>query len=67
MKARDLLRILGKHGCEQVRQKGSHLVVRCGDCQTVVPVHRGQDIPRGTLASIERDLAPCLGERWLRK
>ncbi|MGH2675101.1 MAG: type II toxin-antitoxin system HicA family toxin [Actinomycetota bacterium] len=25
----------------RVRQRGSHVRVRCGRCQTTVPVHRG--------------------------
>ncbi len=66
MKARDLLRLLKSRGCVEVRQKGSHLTVRCGACTTVVPVHAGQDIGRGLLASIERSLARCLGEKWLK-
>jgi predicted RNA binding protein YcfA (HicA-like mRNA interferase family) len=67
VKARELRRILKKLGCEELRQRGSHLVVRCGSCQTVIPVHPGRDIPRGTLASIVRDLAPCLGPDWLKE
>ncbi|MGQ0825526.1 MAG: type II toxin-antitoxin system HicA family toxin [Actinomycetota bacterium] len=52
---------------EQVRQRGSHVMVRCpGGCQTVIPVHGGQDLPTGTLKSIERRRARCLGEGWLR-
>ena len=39
---------------------------RCGNCQTVVPVHAG-DLTPGTLRSIERDLGPCLGSKWLTK
>ncbi len=65
MKTRDLRRLLRKAGCEEVRQAGSHLVVRCGTCQTVVPIHGG-DVPTGTLRTIERDLEPCLGKGWLR-
>jgi len=49
----------------EVRQVGSHLRVECGTCRTTVPVHRGEDLKPGTLRAIERDLAPCLGERWL--
>lgn len=64
MTARELLGDLGRKGCAVVRQSGSHAIVRCGTCQTVVPIHRG-DIPKGTLASIKRDLKPCLGEDWL--
>lgn len=67
MTARELLRILRKHGCTEARQTGSHIVVKCGECQTVVAVHSGKDIPKGTLRSIERTLEPCLGKGWLGK
>lgn len=67
MSAREILRLVEKLGCERLRQRGSHVIVRCpGGCQTVIPIHRGQDLPLGTLRSIERTLAPCLGEGWLR-
>ncbi|MHB1720163.1 MAG: type II toxin-antitoxin system HicA family toxin [Acidimicrobiales bacterium] len=64
MTARRLVRILRQHGCEPVRQRGSHQIWRRANCQTVIPLHAG-DIPTGTLRSIERDLEPCLGPRWL--
>ena len=67
MTARELRRLLKAHGCVEVRQNGSHLVVRCGKCTTVVPVHPGEDIGRGLLRKIERDLADCLGQGWLRE
>jgi predicted RNA binding protein YcfA (HicA-like mRNA interferase family) len=66
MKARELLRILRDHGCEEVRQEGSHIIIRCGKCQSVVAVHTGKDIPKGTLGDIKRKLAPCLGKDWLK-
>ena len=67
MTGREVLRRVEKFGCAQVRQRGSHVIVRCpGGCQTVIPIHRGQDLPIGTLRSIVRTLAPCLGEGWLR-
>ena len=67
MRARELLRFLRQHNCLVVRQRGSHARVRCqdGGCVTTVPVHRGEDLGRGLLAQIQRDLAPCLGEDWL--
>lgn len=65
MTSRDLLRILKSKGCVEVRQKGSHLIVRCGKCQTVIPVHGGEDIGTGLLRAIERQLEPCLGKGWL--
>lgn len=65
MTTSELRRILRQHQCIEVRQTGSHLIIRCGTCQTTIPVHSG-DIPKGTLASIKRHLAPCLGEDWLK-
>lgn len=65
MTASELRRILREHGCTEIRQRGSHLIVRCGRCQTVIPVHKGEDLRPGTLASINRALTPCLGEGWL--
>jgi len=65
MTARELRRILKSKGCVEVRQRGSHLRVRCGECLTTVPVHKGEDLREGLLRRIERDLAPCLGEGWL--
>lgn len=67
MTGREVLRKVEHLGCVRVRQRGSHVVVRCpGGCQTVVPVHPGQDIASGTLRAIERTLEPCLGKGWLR-
>ena len=66
MTGREVLRRVEKLGCERLRQRGSHVIVRCpGGCQTVIPIHRGQDLPIGTLRSIVRTLTPCLGEGWL--
>ena len=66
MTARALIRRLRERGCESVHQRGSHQTWRCGNCQTVIPVHPG-DLTPGTLRSIERDLEPCLGPKWLTK
>lgn len=49
MTARELRRILRSLGCVEVRQKGSHLLVRCGTCTTIVPVHAGDSIGPGLL------------------
>ena len=50
-----LRRMLRSLGCVEIRQRGSHLRVQCGKCFTTVPVHKGEDVPRGTLRAIERD------------
>jgi len=65
--ARELLRLLRALGCEELRQTGSHVRVRCGRCLTTVPVHAGEDLGPGLLRAIERDLEPCLGKQWLRR
>ena len=59
--------MVSRLGCLKVRQKGSHVLVQCGRCKTVVPVHPGEDIGTGLLFAIERQLAPCLGKGWLEK
>lgn len=65
IKVRDLLRSLARRGCRQIRQRGSHRIWRCGACQTTVPGDDNETLPTGTLKSIQRHLAPCLGEHWL--
>jgi predicted RNA binding protein YcfA (HicA-like mRNA interferase family) len=67
MTARELRQLLRRLGCREVRQRGSHLIVQCGRCTTVVPVHAGEDIGPGLLRKIERDLEPCLGGHWLKR
>lgn len=66
-----LLSSIRQAGCKPgpVRQQGSHVRVECegGRCKTTVPIHRGQDLPLGTVRAIERDLEPCLGQAWLRR
>lgn len=66
MKAKELLRLLKELGCVEVRTRGSHVVVRCGECTSVVPVHQGRDLGPGLLRAIGRDLEPCLGKDWWR-
>lgn len=67
MTPRELRRILKRHGAEEVRQVGSHLTVKAGKYQTVIPVHQGEDLARGTLHAIEKALEPALGKGWLKK
>jgi len=66
MTARVIIRKLRERGCGSVRQRGSHQIWRCGNCQSVIPLHAG-DLTPGPLRSIERDLEPCLGLKWLTK
>lgn len=65
--ARSLRRYFRALGCIEVRQRGSHIRIRCGTCSTTLPAHPGEDLGKGLLASIQRDLEPCLGKGWLPK
>lgn len=59
MTYRELARQLRQVGCYLVRQAaGSHEIWRNPRTQrqTTIPNHAGQDIPRGTLRAILRDL-----------
>jgi predicted RNA binding protein YcfA (HicA-like mRNA interferase family) len=48
----DVVGILERLGFEQIRQRGSHVVMRKGSVGTVVPLHR--EVKTGTLAGILR-------------
>lgn len=62
---KNLLRLLSKMGCTVLRQRGSHVIVRCGKCTTTVPAHSGDTLRTGLRNQIEADLEPCLGKGWL--
>jgi predicted RNA binding protein YcfA (HicA-like mRNA interferase family) len=50
----DVCRILRAHGFEEVRQRGSHIIMRrqLADRGLTVPVPNHREIARGTLKSI---------------
>jgi predicted RNA binding protein YcfA (HicA-like mRNA interferase family) len=48
----DVVKALERLGFEQLRQRGSHVVMRRGSVGTVVPLHR--EVKTGTLAGILR-------------
>jgi predicted RNA binding protein YcfA (HicA-like mRNA interferase family) len=61
--ARELQAILSRLGFRLVRQKGSHAFWQHEDGRaTIIPVHRGEDIGRGLLRQILRDLDTDLAE-----
>ena len=61
--ARELQTILSRLGFRLVRQKGSHALWQHDDGRvTIVPVHRGEDIGRGLLRQIVRDVSIDLEE-----
>ena len=55
--ARELVRFLSAQGFVQVRQRGSHKFFRHADGRTAtVPDHKGEDLGRGIVAQILRDM-----------
>ena len=48
----DVVKALERLGFAQIRQRGSHVVLRKGSAGTVVPLHR--EVKTGTLAGILR-------------
>ncbi len=66
MKARKILQILREYGCIEMRQKGSHIRIKCKHCFSTVPNHGSEDLKLGTLKQIQKDLQSCLGKGWLK-
>ena len=57
LKPADAIRILNHLGFARIRQKGSHIYFRHPDGRsTVVPFHKGEDLGRGLLKAILRDI-----------
>ncbi|MDZ7696670.1 MAG: type II toxin-antitoxin system HicA family toxin [Deltaproteobacteria bacterium] len=57
LKSSDITKGLKKAGFQLVRQKGSHARFEHEDGRvTTVPVHAGQDVGRGLLRKILRDI-----------
>lgn len=64
LSGKKLLRILLKKGFRMVRQKGSHVFVESADGArgTAIPLHGNEDLGKGLLSSILRDLELELGD-----
>jgi len=55
--AERLVKILAKTGFQPLRQRGSHLLLRHPDGRsTVIPMHSGEDIGKGLLMKILKDV-----------
>lgn len=51
-----IIKILKNHGFIQVSQTGSHLKLfnSISKRSTIVPIHKGKDLPIGTIKAIEK-------------
>ncbi len=70
IKPEHMIKILKYLGFEIIRQKGSHIYFKHPDGRsTVVPYHRGEDLGRGLIRKILRDIdvAPEKYERLKQK
>ena len=57
LKSRDLIRVLKKMGFFEARRKGAHFCFKHPDGRfTLVPRHSGEDIGRGLLRQILREI-----------
>lgn len=57
LKARDVVRVLRSLGFSPIRQSGSHVFFQHSDgSTTLVPRHGGEDIGRGLLRQILREI-----------
>lgn len=56
-------RALERHGFRVARVRGSHHVMRHPDGRgTTIPIHSGQDLPKGTLRSILSDVGLTIAD-----
>jgi predicted RNA binding protein YcfA (HicA-like mRNA interferase family) len=63
LKAKELIKILGKLGFVNTRSSGSHFFFRHNDGRTtVVPVHPGKTIVLGLMRSILKDINVSVNE-----
>jgi predicted RNA binding protein YcfA (HicA-like mRNA interferase family) len=60
----EIVRVLERLGFHQVRQKGSHVILRRGSAGCVVPFHR--EVKVGTLAGVLRQ-AGVTPDKFLEK
>ena len=60
LSGRDVIGILERLGFEQMRQRGSHVVMRRGAAGCVVPLHA--EVKRGTLSGIIRQAGLSVDE-----
>jgi predicted RNA binding protein YcfA (HicA-like mRNA interferase family) len=63
LKPREVIALLERLGCQEVRQRGSHKQFRHPDGRvTTVPVHKGRDISPTLLRQIAHDVHLTLEE-----
>jgi Predicted periplasmic or secreted lipoprotein len=57
VKVRKVIKVLSTLGFVVIRQKGSHMVMKHEDGRvTVIPVHEDEDLGRGILLEIIKDM-----------
>ena len=64
---KELIKFLETIGFKQTRTKGSHVRLKSSDGKvTTVPIHSGQDIPKGLLRKIIREDLEMTLEEFLK-
>lgn len=64
VRARDVVRVAEKLGFVLDRQKGSHAIYfrESDKARIVIPIHKGKDLRKGTLAGIISDMGLTVEE-----
>lgn len=65
MKRAALVKVLERHGCRSLRNRGDHEVYGCPCGQHQAPVPRHSKISPGVVHSIEKKMA-CLPRGWIK-
>lgn len=69
LSGKEVIKRLGKHGFQVIRQKGSHVRLKMNTgaeaYELTVPIHK--ELDRGTLRSIIRSLEKCLPEKIIKE
>ena len=52
LRSEEILKVLFKLNFQPKRKKGSHLIFGKGEKLVVLPIHKGRDLPKGTLNNI---------------
>ena len=57
LKARDIIRVLNLLGFKKIRQRGSHIFFKHIDGRTtLIPKHAGEDISKGLIRQILKEI-----------
>ena len=66
LSGREVVILLQRAGFVIVRVRGSHHILKLGECSVTAPVHGNDSLPIGTLKKIYTDAVACASEDQIR-